>query len=83
MGYGIGDHFELGLSVSYLWNRLTRNLDGARGDLVEGDTEGDDGFSEAQLSLKYGTRASDHGPSGWASCPGPASASMTAATPMS
>ncbi len=50
-GFGLGDRFELGAAVSYLVNQLGRGDDHAG---FSGEWEGDDGFSEARISLKYG-----------------------------
>ncbi len=52
LGYGISDRFEIGANVSYLMNQLAREDEGSRLDIT-GDWEGDDGFSEAGLALKY------------------------------
>lgn len=52
LGYGASSHFELGTRVSYLLNQLSReDVDDRLG--TSGDWNGDDGFSEAGLFLKY------------------------------
>lgn len=52
IGYGASSHFELGANISYVMNQLRREDVGNRLDIT-GDWDGDDGFSEAGLSLKY------------------------------
>ncbi len=52
LGYGINDHFELGTRVSYLLNQIKRENVNNRLN-TSGDWNGDDGFSEAGLFLKY------------------------------
>lgn len=52
IGYSASSHFELGANVSYVMNQLRREDVGNRLDIT-GDWDGDDGFSEAGLSLKY------------------------------
>ncbi|MCK5130601.1 MAG: hypothetical protein KAR40_00435 [Candidatus Sabulitectum sp.] len=52
LGYGASNHFEFGTRVSYLLNQLGReDVDDRLG--TSGDWNGDDGFSEAGLFLKY------------------------------
>lgn len=52
LGYGMSNYFELGTRVSYLLNQLKREDVDNRLDTT-GDWDGDDGFSEAGLFLKY------------------------------
>jgi outer membrane protein OmpA-like peptidoglycan-associated protein len=52
IGYGVSNSFELASQVSYLVNLLHREDVEDRLDIT-GDWEGDNGFSEAGLSLKY------------------------------
>ncbi|MBN1434351.1 carboxypeptidase regulatory-like domain-containing protein [Candidatus Fermentibacterales bacterium] len=59
LSLGIGEHFELGARVSYVWNTLSRDMTGLRDQPGIQDSEGDDGFSEAHLMLKYGAAASE------------------------
>jgi len=49
-GVSLGRAAEMGLSVTYLVNQMLRDDASAE---ISGDWEGDDGFSEARLSLKY------------------------------
>ncbi len=52
LGYGASSHFELAGRVSYLLNQLKReDVENRLG--TSGDWNGDDGFSEAGLALKY------------------------------
>ncbi len=52
LGYGVSNSFELGARVSYLLNQVKREDVGNRLDTT-GDWNGDDGFSEAGLFLKF------------------------------
>jgi outer membrane protein OmpA-like peptidoglycan-associated protein len=49
-GIGFGSSAEMGLSLSYLVNQMKRDSESAA---FSGDWEGDDGLSEARVSLKY------------------------------
>lgn len=54
-GVSLGRAAEMGLSVTYLVNQMKRDSQSAQ---ISGDWEGDDGFSEARLSLKYNVNPS-------------------------
>ncbi|MCK5841342.1 MAG: OmpA family protein [Candidatus Sabulitectum sp.] len=52
LGYGVSKYFELGTRVSYLMNQIKReDVNNRLG--TSGDWNGDDGFSEAGLFLKF------------------------------
>ncbi len=52
LGYGVSRYFELGTRVSYLMNQIKReDVNNRLG--TSGDWNGDDGFSEAGLFLKF------------------------------
>jgi len=57
-GLGLGRAAEMGVSVTYLVNQMKRDSESAE---ISGDWEGDDGFSEARLSLKYNVNPSSTG----------------------
>jgi outer membrane protein OmpA-like peptidoglycan-associated protein len=50
-GMGLGAAAEIGVRVTYLVNQLNRASE--QETLLDGEWEGDNGFSEARLSLKY------------------------------
>ncbi len=50
---GLGDKFEIAGRISYVWNCLSRSDTPGRQNLIGGQNEHDDGFSEAHLFLKY------------------------------
>ena len=52
-GVGLSEKFEIAGRVTYIWNCLHREYVEGREDLIGGQNENDDGFSEARLSLKY------------------------------
>lgn len=52
-GVGLSEKFEIAGRVTYVWNCLHREYVEGREDLIGGQNENDDGFSEARLSLKY------------------------------
>jgi outer membrane protein OmpA-like peptidoglycan-associated protein len=54
-GLALGRAAEMGVSVTYLVNQMKRDSESAE---ISGDWEGDDGFSEARLSLKYNVNPS-------------------------
>ncbi|MFO7627191.1 MAG: OmpA family protein [Candidatus Fermentibacteraceae bacterium] len=54
-GLALGRAAEMGVSVTYLVNQMKRASESAE---ISGDWEGDDGFSEARLSLKYNVNPS-------------------------
>lgn len=58
--FGLGDKFEIAGRASYVWNDLSRESVEGREDLIGGDNEHDDGFSQAHLFLKYGTELSEN-----------------------
>lgn len=54
-GFGLGRAAEIGMSFSYLMNQMKRDSESAE---ISGEWEGDDGFSEARLSLKVNVNPS-------------------------
>lgn len=54
-GLALGRAAEMGISATYLVNQMKRSSESAE---ISGDWEGDDGFSEARLSLKYNVNPS-------------------------
>ena len=52
-GVGLSEKFEIAGRVTYVWNCLHREYVEGREDLIGGQNENDDGFSEASLFLKY------------------------------
>jgi len=58
-GVGLSEKFEIAGRFTYVWNCLSRDNIEGREDLIGGQNEHDDGFSEAHLFLKYGTNPGD------------------------
>ncbi|MBD3277333.1 MAG: hypothetical protein GF388_03450, partial [Candidatus Aegiribacteria sp.] len=54
-GFGLTDKLEVAGRVTYVWNCLSRESAEGRDNLIGGENENDDGFSEAHLFFKYGT----------------------------
>ena len=54
-GVGLSEKLEIAGRFSYVWNCLSRDNIAGREDLPGGENENDDGFSEANLFLKYAT----------------------------
>ncbi len=52
-GVGLSEKFEIAGRVTYVWNCLHRESVEGREDLIGGQNENDDGFSAANLFLKY------------------------------
>ena len=60
MGFGLGDKVELAGRISYVWTSLKReDVDGRVSQA--GESESDDGFSEAGLAMKFSANPGDGG----------------------
>jgi outer membrane protein OmpA-like peptidoglycan-associated protein len=57
-GFGLGSALDLGIRTSYVVNQMKRDGDSAE---ISGDWEGDQGLSEARVSLKWNFNPSSRG----------------------